>query len=150
MAVLASVCSGTISFSGQNQATIDEESPNGTLVTTLLVDDLSGLVVTLTLQRSYDYALFSIDGTGTLRVAGRLDREVREVYRCTVVGRNTNGDESTYSVQVNVRDINDNAPMFPQASSTVFILEDAAVGSVVFAARATDADLVECGCYIDI
>lgn len=43
-------------------------------------------------------------------------------------------------VQITLEDVNDNAPEFGTSSVRVSVAESAAIGSVVYAARATDED----------
>lgn len=146
---LVARCDGAISFNGPSQASINEERPNGTLVLTLQVDDLSG-TTTFSLDHSLpDCALFSAiaDNSGLLpsvelRVAGRLDREARTQYRCRVIARNAQGDSGTRDLTINLIDINDNAPTFASRSATAVVLENAPLGTIVYNATATDADQV--------
>ncbi|XP_012282982.1 cadherin-89D [Orussus abietinus] len=60
-------------------------------------------------------SIFSITrSNGVLTVTGTLDRETRDVYRFGVIARD-NGEEplsSTVAVEINVLDVNDNAPRF--------------------------------------
>lgn len=43
-------------------------------------------------------------------------------------------------MQITLEDVNDNAPTFGSATVRVSVAESAAVGAVVYAARATDED----------
>ncbi|XP_013178590.1 PREDICTED: protein dachsous [Papilio xuthus] len=85
---------------------------------------------------------FSIEPhTGAIRTASQLDREVTSSYLLNV--RAANGNPASYDqtqVQITLEDVNDNAPEFGTSSVRVSVAESASVGSVVYAARATDED----------
>lgn len=89
--------------------------------------------------------VFDLDrSTGALIVAGRVDRETKSVYEMEVhaldTGASTNPQSSSVSVRVEVLDVNDNAPQWPDDPVTVAVAEDAVVGSVVYNFTASDAD----------
>lgn len=89
--------------------------------------------------------MFDLDrSTGALIVAGRVDRETKSVYEMEVhaldTGASTNPQSSSVSVRVEVLDVNDNAPRWPDDPVTVVVAEDAVVGSVVYNFTASDAD----------
>ncbi|XP_053612955.1 protein dachsous isoform X2 [Plodia interpunctella] len=85
---------------------------------------------------------FSIDpSSGVIRTAGQLDRENVASYLLSV--KATNGNSAGFDqtqVQITLEDVNDNAPEFGTSSVRVSVAESAAIGSVVYAARATDED----------
>ncbi|KAL0831595.1 hypothetical protein ABMA28_002378 [Loxostege sticticalis] len=85
---------------------------------------------------------FSIDAvTGSIRTAAQLDRETTSSYLLNV--KATNGNSASYDqtqVQITLEDVNDNAPEFGTSSVKVSVAESASIGSVVYAARATDED----------
>ncbi|KAJ0175823.1 hypothetical protein K1T71_008982 [Dendrolimus kikuchii] len=79
--------------------------------------------------------------TGAIRTAGQLDRETTASYLLNV--RASNGNPASYDqtqVQITLDDVNDNTPEFGTSSVRVSVAESASVGSVVYAARATDED----------
>ncbi|XP_060803701.1 protein dachsous [Amyelois transitella] len=85
---------------------------------------------------------FSIEpATGVIRTAGQLDREAAPSYLLNVKAAdgNPSGFDQT-QVQITLEDVNDNAPEFGTSSVRVSVAESAAIGSVVYAARATDED----------
>jgi len=55
-------------------------------------------------------------------------------------GASTNPQSSSVSVRVEVLDVNDNAPRWPDDPVVVTVAEDAAVGSVIYNFTASDAD----------
>ncbi|KAM3963659.1 dachsous cadherin-related 1 [Aphomia sociella] len=85
---------------------------------------------------------FTIEpASGAIRTAAHLDRESAPSYLLNV--RATTGNLNSYDqiqVQITLDDVNDNAPEFGTSSVRVSVAESAAVGSVVYAARATDSD----------
>lgn len=71
---------------------------------------------------------------GVIRVANDLDREVTSVYFLTVMATDLSDSplsSSTY-VRINITDVNDNKPFFSQASYRTSLLEDTAVGQLVY------------------
>jgi len=89
--------------------------------------------------------VFDLDrSTGALIVAGRVDRETKATYEMEVhaldTGASTNPQSSSVSVRVEVLDVNDNAPRWPDDPVVVTVAEDAAVGSVVYNFTAADGD----------
>ncbi|CAK1540749.1 unnamed protein product [Leptosia nina] len=79
--------------------------------------------------------------TGAIRTSGQLDREAVPSYLLNV--RATNGNTASFDqtqVQITLDDVNDNAPGFGTSSVKVSVAESASIGSVVYAARATDED----------
>lgn len=89
--------------------------------------------------------VFDLDrSTGALIVAGRLDREAKALYEMEVhaldTGASTNPQSSSVSVRVEILDVNDNAPRWPDDPMAVSVPEDAMVGSVVYNFTAADMD----------
>ncbi|XP_050347268.1 protein dachsous isoform X2 [Nymphalis io] len=79
--------------------------------------------------------------TGAIRTSGQLDRETTSSYLLNVkaaVGNPASYDQT--QVQITLEDVNDNAPEFGTSSVRVSVAESTAIGSVVYAARATDED----------
>ncbi|CAH2108614.1 unnamed protein product [Euphydryas editha] len=79
--------------------------------------------------------------TGAIRTSGQLDRETTPSYLLNV--KAATGNPASYDqtqVQITLEDVNDNAPEFGTSSVRVSVAESAAIGSVVYAARATDED----------
>lgn len=80
--------------------------------------------------------------SGVLSTARALDREQVAFYSLTVVVQDhgTPPRSATMSVNVQVLDLNDNAPGFAQASYVVEVPEDLPVGSLVLQLEAKDPD----------
>ncbi|XP_069675157.1 protein dachsous-like isoform X2 [Periplaneta americana] len=88
---------------------------------------------------------FDIDrSSGSLVVARELDREVQSEYRLEVRALDTsasnNPQSSAVSVRVDVADVNDNAPHWPEDPVIIPVPEDTPVGSAVWNFTASDAD----------
>lgn len=84
---------------------------------------------------------FAVDqDNGKITVAGSLDAEVTVFYNLSVVASDGNFS-MTVSVIVTVTNVNDNPPVLTEPYVVVDILEDTAIGSTVYDANATDADI---------
>ncbi|XP_060910553.1 protocadherin-8 [Labrus mixtus] len=86
------------------------------------------------------------ESDGQLSVGERIDRErmCRHILQCLITFDVVNFSKDRYKlihVQVEVKDINDNSPEFPNRESIVEISENAAVGSRVPLDPAVDADV---------
>ncbi|XP_039751307.1 protein dachsous [Pararge aegeria] len=79
--------------------------------------------------------------TGAIRTSGKLDRETTSSYLLNIRAATSNSaNYDQTQVQITLEDVNDNAPEFGTSSVRVSVAESAAIGSVVYAARATDED----------
>lgn len=79
--------------------------------------------------------MISITNDGTLMTVKPLDREVRDLYRLTVIAEYSKGyvnGAGIYQVIVHVDDVNDNPPAFNQKAYTGIILENSPMGSDVY------------------
>lgn len=93
-------------------------------------------------------AFFTIDNkTGVIQVAPNqtLDREKQSVLRFLVIAEDSLGKPSesrktTADIIIDVLDVNDNAPIFPQKAYTAVIPENAPVNTFVANITATDPD----------
>lgn len=88
---------------------------------------------------------FEIDRkTGSLVVARQLDREVQEEYRLEVRALDTsatnNPQSSAVTVKIDIVDVNDNAPQWPQDPINIEISEITPIGTNVYNFTAKDAD----------
>nr|XP_046262324.1 protocadherin alpha-3-like [Scatophagus argus] len=79
----------------------------------------------------------------SLLVDGPLDRESVSNYNVTIVAtdKGTPSLSSTSVFSIHVSDVNDNAPLFPQAQINVYVKENSPVGAVIRTVTATDADI---------
>nr|XP_012147456.1 PREDICTED: protein dachsous isoform X1 [Megachile rotundata]XP_012147457.1 PREDICTED: protein dachsous isoform X2 [Megachile rotundata] len=79
--------------------------------------------------------------TGMLRIRQSLDREARDKYILSVEARN--GISVGYcQLEVNVEDVNDNAPMFPTTNVRISVPESHPLHTALYVAHATDPDIV--------
>ncbi|KAM5169143.1 protocadherin alpha-11 isoform 7-T7 [Callospermophilus lateralis] len=74
-----------------------------------------------------------------------LDREKVSAYNLVVTARDGGSPSlwTTATVSVEVADVNDNAPAFPQSEYTIFVKENNLPGSHIFTVSARDADTQE-------
>ncbi|XP_024116845.1 protocadherin Fat 4 isoform X2 [Oryzias melastigma] len=112
-----------------------EEQPIGTYVGTIETKS------SFTYRFSENHRLFAINGsTGVICTAALIDRELlpSDVINVVVLS-----SQPTYPTEVRivVLDMNDNSPVFPDASIVVSFKEDASRGRQVILDTATDADI---------
>ncbi|KAM4622047.1 protocadherin Fat 4 [Polymixia lowei] len=112
-----------------------EEQPIGTYVGTIETKP------SFTYRFSENHKLFAINGTtGVIYTSSVIDREVllSDVINVVVLS-----SQPTYPTEVRivVLDINDNSPVFPDASIVVSFKEDASSGRQVILDTATDSDI---------
>ena len=90
------------------------------------------------------YDVFSIDQiTGALTLNELLDYESAVSHNLSVIARNSgfpNIDSVTALIVVDVGNVNDNEPIFKAVNEFVDVPENAAIGSVILSATATDPD----------
>lgn len=104
------------------------------------------ITYTLTsLMSDYIKDAFEIDrNTGSLVVSRQLDREIQSEYRLEVRALDTsamnNPQSSAVTVRVDIADVNDNVPQWPQDPITIQISESTEVGSSLYNFSASDAD----------
>ncbi|XP_073973404.1 protocadherin-like wing polarity protein stan isoform X2 [Rhodnius prolixus] len=146
-------------------ASVLEEQPPGTEVCTVTVrhhqDQMVKAVYSMvSLLDARSQPMFRIEASsGVVSTTARLDREVMDVHYLSVTATAEDdatlpGRSSTTTLQINVGDINDHAPVFESGSSggggsgtsssgvmEASISEGSPVGSVVAQLRATDLDI---------
>lgn len=88
---------------------------------------------------------FEIDRkTGFLVVARQLDREIQDEYRLEVRALDTsatnNPQSSAVTVRIEIIDVNDNAPQWPEDPIKIEISEVTPVGKIIYNFTASDAD----------
>ncbi|XP_029020737.1 protocadherin Fat 4 isoform X2 [Betta splendens] len=112
-----------------------EEQPVGTYVGTIETKPR------FTYRFSENHKLFAINGTtGVIYTSSVIDREILQSDVINVVVLSS---QPTYPTEVRivVLDLNDNSPVFPDASIVVSFKEDASSGRQVILDTATDADI---------
>ena len=130
---------------------VAEEIPAGTLVGTVTADDADsvGDPLTFSFLGTDVLSFFNINSSnGEIRTASVLDREALtnefsppSLSRTFTVNVSDGGLSSTINITFQLLDINDNRPVFTNLLSQYDIYENSAIGTEVFTATATDADL---------
>lgn len=97
------------------------------------------------LTADFSPGTFEIDRrTGSLVVARQLDREIQDEYRLEVRALDTsatnNPQSSAVTVRIEIVDVNDNAPEWPQDPINIEISEITPIGTTVYNFTAKDAD----------
>ncbi|XP_019623295.1 PREDICTED: protocadherin Fat 4-like [Branchiostoma belcheri] len=101
-----------------------------------------------------EYAITAGDTNGTFNLSGNilvlasgLDHSVRSYFSLTVTATDLGVPplSSTANVVVNVLAENNYSPVFDNGTNTVWVSEDAAVGTRIYNASATDADVGDGG-----
>ena len=99
--------------------------------------------ITYSISSGNGDGVFAIDSTtGDIRNVQRLDRESRHIYTLTIKATDLVGQIRTRTVNIGLRDLNDNAPQFGQNSYT-YAFTDAKIQSYmqdILRVTATDYD----------
>ncbi|XP_055969020.1 cadherin-related family member 2 [Sorex fumeus] len=120
---------------------IPEDKPVGETVFWITVNNpnLGGLTFGISGQNSSYFSVNSITGEVKLRV--HLDYESVKYFTIQIFAGQPNGIEAKTTMTVYVEDRNDNRPIFMNDVSSIVINETLPVGSVIYIANATDADV---------
>ena len=94
---------------------------------------------------AFESNVFIIDensGILRLRSKGLIDHETKNQYKFFVsaTDREGVGLKTTANVSVNIRDINDNTPIFSSSYYTIGVYENASIGHVLMQMNASDPD----------
>ncbi|XP_012663896.1 protocadherin alpha-10 isoform X3 [Otolemur garnettii] len=128
---------------------VQEDVPLGTVIALISVTDPDSSAngqVTCTLTPHVPFKLVStFKNYYSLVLDSTLDRESKSDYQLVVTARDGGSPTlwTTASVSVEVADVNDNAPVFPQPEYTVFLKENNPPGCHIFIVSAWDADAQE-------
>ncbi|XP_014649501.1 PREDICTED: protocadherin alpha-2-like [Ceratotherium simum simum] len=128
---------------------IQEDAPLGAVMALITVSDRDSGAngqVTCTLTPYVPFKLVStFKNYYSLVLDSALDRESVANYEVVVTARDGGSPSlsTTASVSVEVADVNDNAPAFPQPEYTVFVKENNPPGCHIFTVSARDADAQE-------
>ncbi|XP_066574333.1 protocadherin Fat 1a isoform X3 [Amia ocellicauda] len=127
-------------------AVISEDAELGKIVIAVMADDTDGPSnshIHYSIVNGNQGSPFTIDSLkGEVKVARRLDREKISGYTLTVLALD-NGNpprSSTSTINIDVSDVNDNAPVFSQANYSVIIQENRPVGASVLQLLVADKD----------
>ena len=108
-------------------------------------DDGINSIVTYDIVGGNEESRFKIDPTtGQITVKGMLDRETADFYELTVLATDSGKatkHSATATVQIYIKDVNDNIPLFAQTSLDVKVKENTSPGKEVAYFMASDIDL---------
>ncbi|XP_039247032.1 protocadherin gamma-B5-like, partial [Pipra filicauda] len=125
---------------------VPEDAPVGTVVALLKVRDRdSGENGEVSCELSGEAPLSIVASSGgsyKVVTASALDREQASEHRVTVVARDRGSPAmwSSAELLLEVSDVNDNAPVFEEASYSAYVRENNAVGALVLRVVARDLD----------
>ncbi|XP_067117360.1 protocadherin-8 [Osmerus mordax] len=129
----------------------NEEDGPGTIIGNLAKDMSLSLAFSsktnFRMMKQFNNSFIRVrENDGELTVGERIDREIicRHTLQCFITFDVVSFSKDRYKlihVEVEVKDINDNSPEFPNKESTVEISENAAVGSRIPLDPAEDADV---------
>ncbi|XP_061090089.1 protocadherin alpha-2-like [Conger conger] len=128
---------------------VDESASMGTVIALMTVSDEDGGkngVVNCKLEGESPFKLqSSFQNYYSLILDGTLDREKVSEYNVTVIATDEGSPplSSKRVILVQVSDVNDNAPQFPNPDMQVYLRENDPVGSVIYKVSAFDPDLKE-------
>ncbi len=140
------------------KATIAENAPKGTYITTVNASDADSGINSLI---SYSFAnfkgnineVFEIDEkTGAITLIGVLDFEKSKKYEIGIEAKDQGGLGNSAKVIVDLIDVNDNAPLISVMSFSSSVSEDAHVGTTIAIFSVKDLDAEENGhvdCTVD-
>ncbi|XP_072558080.1 protocadherin gamma-A11-like isoform X49 [Paramormyrops kingsleyae] len=133
------------------RATIRENSPKGTLVTTVSASDSDKGVngeVSYAIRRIKDEhsGIFELDEkSGEIFVRESVDYEKMQKFEINVEARDHGGFTDSCAVVVDVIDVNDNIPIITLTSFTNPVSEDASPGTTIAVINVKDLDSEENG-----
>ncbi|XP_053179577.1 protocadherin alpha-4-like [Scomber japonicus] len=125
---------------------VKESAEIGTVVALVTVTDKDGGQNGLTKCKIKDAVPFTLKSNYknyySLMVDGLLDRETVSHYNVTITATDEGSPplSSTAVITIYITDINDNAPIFPEASVNVYVKENSKVGDIIARTTAQDAD----------
>ncbi|XP_026075407.1 protocadherin gamma-A6-like isoform X11 [Carassius auratus] len=140
------------------KATIAENTPKGTYITTVKASDADSGMYSLI---SYSFAnlkgnineVFEIDETtGVITLTGVLDFEKSKKYEIGIEAKDQGGLGNSAKVIVDLTDVNDNAPVISVMSFSSSVSEDAPLGTTIAIFSVKDLDAGENGhvdCMVD-
>ncbi|KJH45106.1 cadherin domain protein [Dictyocaulus viviparus] len=125
------------------KASIDENSTNGTKVLQVkALDQDSEHYGRVAYSIIGNPVPFHIDDQGWITVAGLLDWEMKSYYRLQVEAYDGGEppQKSVVTVLIDVKDVNDNAPVFVDCNMTAVVQEGVMPGHTILTLSITDAD----------
>ncbi|XP_054089368.1 protocadherin-like wing polarity protein stan isoform X2 [Zeugodacus cucurbitae] len=127
------------------EANVGEDQPPGTPVVTVTAtdpDEDSRLHYELTSGNTRGrFAITSQNGRGLITIAQSLDYKQEKRFVLTVTATDSGGRSDTATVNINITDANNFAPIFENAPYSASVFEDAPIGTTVLVVSATDSDV---------
>ncbi|KAM4795992.1 protocadherin-8-like [Rhinophrynus dorsalis] len=130
---------------------IDEEEAPGTVIAVLsnhsMFNSTDGLDSSFRLMKQFNSSLIRVrESDGQLSIGERIDREqiCKQSLHCTLALDVVSFSKEQFKlihVEVEIRDINDNSPKFPNVAISVEVSESSSVGTRVPLEMATDDDI---------
>ncbi|XP_029439856.1 protocadherin gamma-B2-like [Rhinatrema bivittatum] len=125
---------------------IPEDSPPGTVIALIKVQDKDyGENGEIICQVQDDFPIKIISSSSNyykILTDNTLDRELISEYNVTIVATDKGYPplSTSKTIQIQITDINDNAPIFDQMSYTVYVPENNLSGAPIFKINASDPD----------
>ncbi|KAF2353702.1 Cadherin [Trinorchestia longiramus] len=128
--------------SSSYEASVPEDAQPGAVIIQLVVEDadLQQQHLDFFIADGDDAALFYVDNTGQVRVAGSLDRETRATYSLSITVSDGSFAART-RLSVIVLDVNDNGPVCPTSEYRLTVSEAAKPGQLLMRVDVQDADV---------
>lgn len=122
--------------------TIDENTASGTTVATYYAYDPDLDDLRFILRAARDAQFFSVDQNGVLTVAANqvLDYEAKATYQVEIEVTDDEGGQGQILQTINLRNLNDNRPVWQQSHTALTTNENVARGTLLATYTATDAD----------
>ncbi|XP_029029135.1 protocadherin-16-like [Betta splendens] len=137
------------------QVTLPEHTPPGSAVVTLTATDRDSGdngKITYSVMSSTQEGFYIDPNNGTLFISHRAEFDPERPSVSIVIEARDRGSPSLSSlttVQVQISDVNDNAPVFHQSEYRATVSEDSIPGSTVLTFEAFDSDLSRDNCGFD-
>ena len=125
-------------FTSGATGSVDENAATSTVIYTAATTDADNLAARIYSVGGTDANLFDITSTGVVTLKTSADYETKDSYSFTVIA-NDGSNNTTQAVVVQVKNLNDNAPVFT-SGAVGSVNENAATSSVIYIATTTDKD----------
>ncbi|CAB4057495.1 FAT1_2_3 [Lepeophtheirus salmonis] len=134
---------------------VDEDIPEGTLITTITASEKNRVVnLRYSILSDIHKKIFRIDSqTGELYTLKKFDRELVALYEVSIMCSDTSGRNGFTTLKLALRDINDNPPKFELSEYKFNIHLNASVGYVIWFIQITVSDgkfISKCNVSIEI
>lgn len=127
------------------EASMAEDQPPGTPVVTVTAtdpDEDSRLHYEITSGNTRGrFAITSQNGRGLITIAQPLDYKQEKRFILTITASDSGGRTDTATVNINITDANNFAPVFENAPYSASVFEDVPIGTTVLVVSATDSDV---------